>query len=156
MEELRRLTNETIHLAVAEPPSMLLVERLESTHPVRYVEALGGLSPMALTSTGRASLSTMPEDMIIEVLEKEPRCADPKQRDHIMRAVRQAATDGYATTSEWRDGVFATAAAITWNAAPVPPPALSISAPETRMTSEKRALHAQLVIEATQTIQSKF
>lgn len=156
MERLRRQTNETIHLALAEPPSMLLIERLESTHPVRYVEALGGLAPMALTATGRASLSTMPIEMARTIVETDPSVEDVATVVRIMSLIEQATQVGYATTSDWRDGVLATAAAVRWDGGPVPPPALSISAPLSRMDDEARQRHAELVVQAAGEIQRQL
>lgn len=155
MERLRRETNETIHLAVARTPHMLLIERLESTHPVRHVEALGGLASMARTATGRASLSTMPDAFIEEVLAQETDL-DSDQRERFIDQIKRAAEVGYATTSEWRDGVHATAAAVRWSGGPTPPPALSISAPLPRVDDEIQELHAELVTAAVQEIASKL
>src|SRR5690606_29853287 len=52
MESLQRTTGETIHLAVPLVPFMILIERLRSSHPVQYVETLGGRASMALTASG--------------------------------------------------------------------------------------------------------
>lgn len=152
MKELRQTTNESIHLALAQPPSMLLIERIESKHPVRHVEPLGGLAPMALTASGRASLSTMSDDFITKALESDQSMRDEDHRARTLISIQRNRLDGYATTSEWRDGVHATAAPVQWKDGPLPPPTLSISAVLSRVDEKVQKLHAKLVIEAAHEI----
>ncbi len=156
MESLRSEANETVHLAVAEPPSMVLIERLVSNHPVRYVEPLGGLAPMALTATGRASLSTMPSAEVERILAQETRIDSDEQREHILELIAEAGRQGYATTSDWRDGVRATAAPIVYQDGAMPPPALSISAPMSRVDEGMQARHAELITAAVAEIQRRL
>src|SRR3954447_12440237 len=57
MEELRRRTEETIHLTVPEDGKMVLNERLETDKPVRTSMALGHALPLHASATGKAVLA---------------------------------------------------------------------------------------------------
>lgn len=59
MEDLRRATEETIHLMVRERGSVVLIERLDGIKPVRVFNPVGGRGPMHRTSAGKAILAAM-------------------------------------------------------------------------------------------------
>lgn len=151
MERLRRETNETIHLAVLDEVEIVLIERLESPHPVRHVEPLGGRAPVLSTATGKAILSYMSEvdlaRIYAEAVNAESQAsavAPPPALPDLIRELQDIAACGYATTTSWRQEVFATGAAITGlDRRPIA--ALSISTPAGRATPENKALHARLL-----------
>ena len=158
MEKLRRETNETIHLAVLDDFEIVLIERLESPHAVRHVEPLGGRAPVLSTATGKAMLSCMDADEVARIYKEAVKAesqsvavAPPPSLDALLAELAEIAARGYATTTSWRQDVFATGAVIT-AADRRPIAALSVSTPAGRATPENRALHAQLLPIAAQQI----
>ncbi|AMS44783.1 transcriptional regulator (plasmid) [Aminobacter sp. Y103A] len=158
MEQLRRETGETIHLAVLDESEIVLIERLESPHAVRHVEPLGGRAPVLVTATGKAMLAQMPE-ADIERIYSEAVKADSQASavsaalplGELLVELRGIASRGYATTASWRDGVFATGAAISGpDRRPIA--AISISTPAARATAEARTAHAELIVAAVSQI----
>ncbi|WP_240232540.1 IclR family transcriptional regulator [Devosia lacusdianchii] len=151
MEKLRRETNETVHLAVLDDFEIVLIERLESPHAVRHVEPLGGRAPVLSTATGKAILSCLGEDEVARIYREAVKAesqsvaiAPPPPIDELMRELAEIAARGYATTTSWRQDVFATGAVIAaTDRRPIA--AVSVSTPAGRATVENRALHAQLL-----------
>lgn len=162
MEHLRRETSETIHLAVLDDAEIVLVERLESPHAVRHVEPLGGRASVLATATGKAILAHMDPDDIAQIygdaLDAESTLSaggtTPALEDLLAELAHIAAL-GYATTSTWREGVFATGAAIL---APDGRPiaAISISTPGSRASEDSRAMHARLIVSAASQISERL
>lgn len=158
MEQLRRDTNETIHLAVLDDVEIVLIERLESPHAVRHVEPLGGRAPVLVTATGKAMLSLMPEEEVARIYAQAIKAESqanavsaPPELAVLSRELADISQRGYATTASWRQDVFATGAAIT---APDRKPiaAISVSTPAARATPDSRALHAELLRNAARLI----
>lgn len=158
MEELRRATGETIHLAVLDDVEIVLVERLESPHAVRHVEPLGGRAPVLVTATGKAMLALLPDAEVARIYAEAAHAASqanaiepPPALANLLEELHGIAERGYATTAAWREGVFATGAAIhTSDNRPLA--ALSVSTPSARATPEARALHAELIRRAARQI----
>lgn len=162
MEELRRATGETIHLAVFDDTEMVLIERLESTHPVRHVEPLGGRASMLVTATGKSILARLPRAEVasMHAVALERRAAGSAQPtlpqlETLLAELDAIAERGYATTSSWRDGVFATGVAIC-DQGQRPVAGLSISVPASRSSDDARALHARLLLEHVVQISEKL
>ena len=162
MEELRRATGETIHLAVFDDGEMVLIERLESSHPVRHVEPLGGRASMLVTATGKSILAKLPREEVEAMYAAASAraaaagtAASLPGFESLLEELEAIAQRGYATTSSWRDGVFATGIAVCdHNQRPVA--GLSISVPASRSTEESRALHARLLLEHERQINEKL
>ncbi|WP_051332496.1 IclR family transcriptional regulator [Cucumibacter marinus] len=153
MESLRRATGETVHLAVRDGNEMILIERIESNHAIRHVEALGGRASVLVTATGKALLAQLsPAEQAeihasasVKLLDDFPGIQVPDLAA-LQTELREIAARGYATTTSWREGVYATGAAILDKHGRAVA-SISISTPESRMTDEKKKEHAQLLIE---------
>jgi IclR family acetate operon transcriptional repressor len=77
MEDLRRRTEETIHLTVPEGGKVVLIERLETSKPVRISMALGHALPLHASANGKAVLANSPAEAITRLLaEGLPRYTD--------------------------------------------------------------------------------
>ena len=70
MEELRRETDETVHLAVREGGRVLLVERLQTSKAVRIILPLGQDLPMHASANGKAVLAADPDDAVARYLDE--------------------------------------------------------------------------------------
>lgn len=60
-EELRDLTNETVHIAVPQNNSMLIIGRVDSASPLRVSCELGSRDPLHTSSVGKAYLASLSE-----------------------------------------------------------------------------------------------
>lgn len=153
MEELRTKTKESIHLAAVDGANVVLIERLVSPLAVRHVEPLGGRASIIATATGKAVLASLPLEAVGEIHANA--LAAPTDPAHgpyptlgdLKVELRDIRARGFATTSSWRDGVFATGVAIA-RAGEAAIGALSISAPSSRVPVEVQEWHAKLLIEA--------
>ncbi|MQA85994.1 MAG: helix-turn-helix domain-containing protein [Streptosporangiales bacterium] len=155
MEQLRRQTEETIHLMVPEGNRVVLIERLETPKPVRIIIPLGGGAPIHASSNGKVILAHSPPVEVERVIaEGLPRYTDTTIVDPDELRAELAATRvrGYATNSaEWRSDIAAVAAAIL-NVDGHPVGSLSISTPAVRMPAEVAPQYGRLVRDAARRI----
>lgn len=133
---LAERTGETIHFTVPDGDTrMVLIDRVDSIHPVRTFNPIGAGSPFHATSSGKAWLAMLPDTEIEAILERPLEKAmpntvvDPRQLLHQILEVRER---GYAVNiSENRANVCAVAAAVPGpNGRPVA--AVAISMPDIR------------------------
>lgn len=155
MHELRRQTGETSHLMVREGDHAVLVERIETRHPVRAVIPLGSVVPLHGSSNGKAMLASLPPDQVRDVLGgrldryTDNTIVDWSELDAELERVRKR---GYASNvGEWRSDITAVASPI-FDHSGDPVASISVSAPSGRMTEELRDSYGALVIEAAQRI----
>ncbi|MFD9884722.1 IclR family transcriptional regulator [Streptomyces alboflavus] len=116
MEELRRAVDETVHLAVAEGEQVVLVERLETTQPVRIVLPLGQHLSGHASANGKAILAARSPEAVEHYVTQgltrftDTTIDDPAALRADLEAVRAC---GYALNQgEWREDVSAVAAAV--------------------------------------------
>ncbi|MFC5720420.1 IclR family transcriptional regulator [Streptomyces gamaensis] len=157
LEELRRRTDETVHLTVPEGGRVVLVERLETSQPVRIVLPLGQHLPLHASSNGKAVLAASPPEAVERFLaESLPRYTDTTITDPerlraelaVIRARGWAANGG-----EWRSDVSAVAAAVVGRGG-LPVAGISVNVPTSRMTSAARETYGALAAEAAKTLGS--
>ncbi|MGH3345254.1 MAG: IclR family transcriptional regulator [Carbonactinosporaceae bacterium] len=157
MEELRRRTEETVHLMVPEGDTMVLIERLETPKPVRIIIPLGGSAPIHASSNGKAVLANSPTGEIERALAGAlPRYTDTTivRHDELLAELSAIRTRGYAVNSgEWRSDIAAVAAAIL-GAEGQPIASLSISTPINRMPEDAKPAYGRLVHDAAGRIRS--
>lgn len=151
MEELRALTEETIHLMVPEGDGVVLIERLQTAKSVRIVLPLGVKLPLYASANGKAVLANRPESVVEQVIagglaaHTPTTITDPERLRAELAATRRR---GYAVNGgEWRSDIAAVAAAVL-DEHGVPVGSLSISTPSTRMPARRRPEFGKLVREA--------
>ena len=151
MEDLRRRIDETVHLAVPEGDRVVLIERLESSKPVRIVLALGTNLPIHASAHGKAVLAVGSDEMLERMLAGGlPRYTDTTitDPDALLAELSEIRERGYSTNGgEWRSDVSAIAAAILDHAGQ-PVASISVNVPTSRMTDEDRSAYGVLVREA--------
>jgi IclR family acetate operon transcriptional repressor len=156
MQALRDTTNETIHLAIPDGIAwMVLVERMDSTQPVRTFNELGTRTPSHATSTGLSVLAGMPVDAV-EALFSEPlrsysptTVVDPELLRKELDLVRRR---GYAVNIRmFRPQVAAVGAAIMGRNG-VPVAGICISMPDSRYRPEAAPEWGSLVGECAASI----
>jgi IclR family acetate operon transcriptional repressor len=148
MEDLRRRTDETVHLAMFDGGKLMLVERLETSKPVRIVLPLGMSFSLHASAQGKAVLAFGPASAAGQALAgglpryTETTIIDP---DELRAELQRTRDRGYAVnTGEWRPDVSAVAAAVTGGAGD-PVATISVSVPTSRMTAESQSALGALV-----------
>jgi IclR family transcriptional regulator, acetate operon repressor len=149
MEELRRQTDETVHLTVPEGlDRVVLIERLETSKPVRIFMQLGMNLPLHASANGKAVLAASPPAAIERyIAEGLPRFTGTTIGDpDLLRAELSATRNrGFAVNGgEWRSDVSAVAAAVIGEAG-LPVASISVNMPTSRMTDDLSAEYGALV-----------
>jgi IclR family transcriptional regulator, acetate operon repressor len=151
MEDLRRRIDETIHLAIPEGDKVVLIERLETSKPVRIVLALGMSLPLHASAHGKAVLAAGSAAMVEQLLaDGLPRHTDTTITDpgRLLTELEEIRKRGYSTNGgEWRSDVSAVAAAVMDDTGQ-PVASISINVPTSRMAGESQAAYGALVREA--------
>lgn len=151
MEDLRRRIDETIHLAIPEGDKIVLIERLETSKPVRIFLALGTNLPIHASAHGKAVLAAGSAAIVERLLaDGLPRHTDTTitDPDALRTELEEIRKRGYSTNGgEWRSDVSAVAAAVMDDAGQ-PVASISINVPTSRMTDENRSAYGALVREA--------
>lgn len=155
MHELRRQTGETIHLMVREQDRAVLIERVETAHPVRAVVPLGSSAPVHGSSNGKAMLAPVPTAEVRSIVGDrlvrytENTIVDWQEFLHELAVVRER---GYAVNrGEWRSDVAAVAAPI-FGSEGGPVASLSVSTPSARMPLELCEHYGPAVAEAARQV----
>lgn len=151
MEELRTRTEETIHLTVPEGDRAVLIERLETSKPVRISMVLGHALPLHASANGKAMLATGPATVVDELIAQglarytQTTITDPAELRAELAAIRHR---GYAINNgEWRPDVGSVAAAVL--AGPGEPIAsLSVNVPVGRLSETAQLRYGDAVREA--------
>ncbi|MEU6641525.1 IclR family transcriptional regulator [Saccharomonospora sp. NPDC046836] len=155
MHELRRETGETAHLMVRQGDRAVLIERVETDHPIRAVIALGSAVPLHGSSNGKAMLAWLPAEQVQDILgERLERYTGNTIVDwaEFFAELELVRTRGYASNvGEWRTDITAVASPI-FDHEGQPVASISVSAPASRMPEELRGSYGKLVIEAAQRI----
>lgn len=155
MRELRKETGETAHLMVLQENRAVLIERVETGHPIRAVIQLGSAVPLHGSSNGKAMLAHRTEDEVRAIVgDRLERHTDKTIVDwaEFFSELARVRKRGYATNAgEWRTDISAVASPI-FDHEGVTAASLSISAPSSRMTARLRDSYGPLVTEAAQRV----
>jgi IclR family acetate operon transcriptional repressor len=135
IEALGERTGETIHLSVPDRDRLVLIDRVDSVHPVRTFNAIGASTALHSSASGKAFLSMLPDTEVERILagpleQIMPNTSvDPR---HLMHQILEARERGYAVNiSENRPNICAVGAAIV-GASGRPVGAVAISMPDIR------------------------
>jgi len=152
MRELARQTGETVHLSVLDGLDVVYVDKIDSAQPLRAYSTVGGRAPAYAVATGKALLAFQAPDYLQHYSESIKRHTDDT---HIsVTALKQELADvariGYAINrGEWRKGIGGIATPI-FNGLDKVTAALGISGPLERLTNQKMAEFAPLVLNTAQ------
>jgi IclR family acetate operon transcriptional repressor len=139
MPHLRTLgarTGETIHFSVLDRDvQLVLIERVDSVHPVRTFNAIGATTALHTSCGGKAVLAMLPADHVEEILARPLAKVMPNTSvdpQHLMHQILEARERGYAVNiSENRANVCAVGAAVA-DSSGKPIAAVAISMPDIR------------------------
>lgn len=156
MEELHKVTGETVHLTVlSSEGKMVFLDKLDSTKSIRPNIQLGAHLPVHCVANGKAMLAFLPENQVAAILaSKLQRFTDTTitKKSDLMAVVKGIRETGYAVNAgEYREDVSGVAAAIC-NHTNYAVAALGISLPSSRMTEAETRKLGILVAEKAREI----
>ncbi|KAA5834932.1 IclR family transcriptional regulator [Saccharopolyspora hirsuta] len=159
MEDLRRRTEETIHLTVPEEDKVVLIERLETSKPLRISMSLGHALPLHASANGKAVLAHSSADVLKRVVADElPRYTDSTitDPDQMLAELDRIRARGYAVNhGEWRTDVGSVAAAVVEGPGK-PVASLSVNIPMSRLTGESEEALGRAVGEAAKLLAARL
>jgi DNA-binding IclR family transcriptional regulator len=104
LQEVTAQFDESSYIFARHDDAGSMIFGVESTQPVRYVIELGSPNALYAGAAGRAILSALPDDEVLEVLERSDLKAytptTTTDRDQLMELVREARRLGYAVAFE--------------------------------------------------------
>ncbi|UQU63462.1 IclR family transcriptional regulator [Couchioplanes caeruleus] len=158
--DLAAACNEAVHVAVLDGADVIYLVKVDSTHPVRMVSAVGRRLPANCTAVGKVLLSGLDPVALDAVLAKgdlpgmtPDSITDPDLlREHLDR-VR---AEGLAVDSGESDGAMRCVAAAVRDHSGVVIAAMSVSAPIIRWTPQAHVEWADLVREGAATLSARM
>lgn len=155
MNALAAEIGETVHLAIPDGNSVVLIERIDSPHPVRAVAPLGARSPLHASSNGKAVLAFVPQEQANEYLARNLEALTSKtitNAERLKKELDAVRNRGYAVADEeLQDGVVSVAAAVRPGGGQ-PVGSLSISGPKSRMPRSVHSGYGAKVLSAADAI----
>jgi IclR family acetate operon transcriptional repressor len=154
MEDLRRATEETIHLLVRERTHVVLIERLDGIKAVRVFNPVGGRGSVFRTSSGKAMLAALPQaelDRYVDILRGRAELG-AQAPEPFLAELEQVRRRGFAINlASNQPDVHAVAAAIL-DARGAPLAAVTVSAPPERLPPSTCERIGPLVVDAARRI----
>lgn len=157
LEQLASSTNETIHLVARQGDEVVYLFKEDTSNSViRMASSVGLRSPMYCTAVGKSILAHLPESEVQNIWNRtEIKAFTPTtltRYEDLSQQLREIRKLGYAVDrSEHELGVMCVAAPILdFTSSPIG--AISVSAPDTRITEEKLHQIAQLIVRYTNQI----
>lgn len=141
LEELSKLTRETIHLAIMEQDRLVYIDKIDSTHLLIMRSKIGYRISPHCTALGKAILAVLPEEKrnaVLEGLELHRFTANTITAPiELQKHLDLVAAQGFACDDEeHEEGIRCVAAPIRDHSQAVLG-AISISAPTTRMSRQR-------------------
>ena len=139
MAQLGRTFNETINLGILAEGQIVYIDMIEANRALRMQARIGDRHPLHSTSLGKAMLAFLPEAERLSLVEGSLKAMTVRtvtSRAVLRRQIEEVRRKGYAVeTGENEDGSMCIGVPII-DETGYPLAALSLSAPERRMTAE--------------------
>ena len=161
LKELSRKTGETVHLVEREGNKAVYIDKVEnSTNAVRLVSKIGKTIPLYCSGVGKAMMAEMSEEKIRQIWNESEFIPYTEMTimdiEELLRQIEVARQKGYAMDDEENEiGVRCVAVALP-DMNGKNRYAISISAPEIRMTDEKIKICAKALKEAKRKIKQAW
>jgi DNA-binding IclR family transcriptional regulator len=160
LEELHRVTQETVHLDIPDGVSRICIDRIESPHRLRWVAQIGERMPYYASASGKVMLAFMPiqqQKTIIKNTTMERltphTTTEPKVLFQELEVIKKR---GYAVSEGERvEGVSCVAAPIFEPAGKIIG-GITISGPVTRFSEQKIKDYAKLLMRATRELSTSM
>jgi IclR family KDG regulon transcriptional repressor len=158
MRHLADETGETIYLAVIENLSIIYIDKIDSSKPIRSWNPIGGVAPLHCVGTGKAILAVnygTLRDSVKSQLSQHTELTIT-DIDRLDKDVELSKHQGYAVDKgEFRDRIFSFGAAITLPKGDAIA-ALGISIPDVNMSERSEDYFGALVAHAAHNISEKL
>ena len=158
--DVAAVCDEAVHVAVLDGPDVIYLVKVDSTHPVRMVSAVGRRLPAHCTAVGKILLSSLDPAGLDAVLTKGPLPAmtpasitDP---DRLRKHLDRVRAEGVAVDNGESDTAVRCVAAAIQDHAGATVAAMSVSAPIIRWTRQARADWTTLVREGAATLSARM
>jgi len=142
LEELFRLTNETVSLYVLAGEQRVCADCIESSERLRVVVRVGEHMPLHAGSAGKALLAFMPPEEVERILSRPLERMTAKtvvSKEGILRELKQVRANGFATShSERFEDVIGVAAPV-FDGRGMVVAALNVAGPSQRFTDQSVA-----------------
>lgn len=161
LKELSRKTGETVHLVEREGNKAVYIDKVEnSTNAVRLVSKIGKTIPLYCSGVGKAMMAEMSEEKIRQIWNESEIIPYTEMTimdiEELLGQIEVARQKGYAMDDEENEiGVRCVAVALP-DMNGKNRYAISISAPEIRMTDEKIKICAKALKEAKRKIKQAW
>lgn len=157
---LNKSTDENVHLTQSEGDTIVVIDKIESTQPIRVYDPLGTKVPLHQSSSGKAMLSTWADADIEHYLDRvEQKVLDNVStsrydRSKIIAELNEVRERGYAVnTGNWRPEISGVGTALPLSGRDAPAPyGLAISIPTHRFDDKLLPQFTEHLIEARQAI----
>jgi IclR family transcriptional regulator, KDG regulon repressor len=160
-ERVAASCDETVHLAVLEGTDVIYIAKVDSTHAVRMVSAVGRRLPASCTAVGKMLLSGLPEAAIDARFPSDRplpamtpnSVTSPARLKQVLAEVRAS---GLALDACESNPDVACVAAPVFDQTGAMVAAMSISVPATRWTDERQREWSRLVTEGAATLSGQL
>lgn len=116
IQELARVTQETINISVLKDDECINIENVDSPQPIQHTGLLGRRNPLHCTSTGKVFLAFMTEEEREHLLSPKLQAFTPytiTDREQLFKELEAVKEQGYAVAEEeFKEGLSAIAAPI--------------------------------------------
>jgi DNA-binding IclR family transcriptional regulator len=141
LEELQKITGETVHLGILDNASVVYVTKIDSKNPIILYSQIGKKIPLYCSAMGKAILADSSDDEVHHYLSENPLIKNtPKTiatKEGFMEEIDKIRNLGYAfDDGEHEEEVFCVGASITKNGKNFG--AISVSTPKYRLTDLTR------------------
>ena len=157
--DLRKKTNETVHLAILDGTEIMYVYYLESTQAIRMRSDLGGRKPAYCTAEGQAILAFGPSDVVDRVTRVGLRARTPQtitDAGKLAKALALVRQRGYAMDDEESEISMRCIAAPIRNDGGEVVAAVGVAGPVSRLTKKTLASFAPHVIGTAAAISARI
>src|SRR5699024_1394301 len=159
-EGLNKITDENVHITQSDGDTIVVIDKIESSQPIRVYDPLGTKVPLHQSSSGKAMLSTWTDVDIESYLDRaEEKALDngntsPYDRSKIRAELQQVRERGYAVnTGNWRPEISGIGTSLPLSGKDAPAPyGLAISIPTHRFDDELLPKFTVYLLDARQAI----
>jgi IclR family KDG regulon transcriptional repressor len=162
VEEIARITGETVHLATLDGDELVYLGKVESTRTLRVsmMSRVGRSAPAYCTGVGKILLAYLPGKRLDRILKKEKPVRYTEKtivrRAHLERELSSIRKKGYAFDNEEHEiGVRCVAAPVRNNNSEVCG-AVSVSVPTVRLPDEEIPRYRDIIVQAAEEISKKI
>jgi IclR family acetate operon transcriptional repressor len=143
MQELHKLTSETVNLLVMDGIEVLYLDKILAERPLRFSTQPGTRALAALTGAGKAMLAHESAARVAEVVEQTIATGDERadglELSQFLDELKEIRSSGYAKSDgSWTMGILSYAAPILGHDGRAAA-SMSVTAPRERITPEKEA-----------------